>query len=226
MEILLAIALIIIGFIYSVALGLSIEFRESASRIRKLRQLKKRLKKTDDSFILENKNIVLTYNFKLNRFSFKDKAGFYIAKVSPKKFLENEDENKAYKATFDSICLFFDDKIDFEKIKDFFEIRYNVEVIKRKSNKIITSKNPSTREIVDINNASEEEIAKLPGINIVLAKKIIKYRELNNGFRSVVELFNTMNIKTPIRARLIKQIAINKLELKEETFTEEREIDF
>ncbi len=58
--------------------------------------------------------------------------------------------------------------------------------------------NPKTAEIetasplkpllVNINQASAEELVKLPGIGPSYAEKIIKYRQENGGFKSAEEL--------------------------------------
>jgi len=41
---------------------------------------------------------------------------------------------------------------------------------------------------IDINTATEKELAKLPGIGKAIAKRIVEYREANRGFKSVDEL--------------------------------------
>jgi hypothetical protein len=51
------------------------------------------------------------------------------------------------------------------------------------------------KKLIDINSASLDEIKSLPGINIVLAKRIIEYREQHNGFKSLNELYCEFKIK-------------------------------
>jgi competence protein ComEA len=41
---------------------------------------------------------------------------------------------------------------------------------------------------VDINTATEKELAKLPGIGATIAKRIVEYRKAHGGFKSVDEL--------------------------------------
>ena len=226
MEVLLILPLLILGFIYSVALGLSKDFREKASEKRKRKVLRSKAQKTKDSYILQNNNVSINYDFIDKTFSFKDKEGRFSAKVKLKNHYLSNTDDTLFDTTFDTACMLFNSKTDFETIKNFFELRFDVEIIKRKIGKQISSKNPSTKEKVDINNASIEEIAKLPGINIVLAKKIVAHRELIQGFKSVVEFHNAMNIKQIYKARLTKQIVINKIENKDEPLNQEREIDF
>jgi competence protein ComEA len=41
---------------------------------------------------------------------------------------------------------------------------------------------------VDINTATEKELAKLPGIGAAIAKRIVEYRNAHGGFKSIDEL--------------------------------------
>lgn len=41
---------------------------------------------------------------------------------------------------------------------------------------------------VNINTATEKELAGLPGIGAAIAKRIVEYREANKGFKSIEEL--------------------------------------
>ena len=49
-------------------------------------------------------------------------------------------------------------------------------------------------EKIDINRASPEQLTYLPGIGPVLAKRIIEYREQNDGFQDISELQNVPGI--------------------------------
>ncbi len=50
------------------------------------------------------------------------------------------------------------------------------------------------RVVIDINNATKEELDFLPGIGPVLAQRIISYREEHKGFNTVTELLNVPGI--------------------------------
>lgn len=47
---------------------------------------------------------------------------------------------------------------------------------------------------ININSASEKQLAALPGVGPVTAKEIIKYRQQHHGFKSVAELKNVKGI--------------------------------
>ncbi len=49
---------------------------------------------------------------------------------------------------------------------------------------------------VDINNASEKELAKLKGVGEAKAKEIISYRDTNGCFKSIDELSKVKGIGT------------------------------
>jgi competence protein ComEA len=55
---------------------------------------------------------------------------------------------------------------------------------------------------VDINKASAEELATLPGIGAKKAIAIVEYRELNGKFVSVEELVNVKGIGPKMLAKL------------------------
>lgn len=63
---------------------------------------------------------------------------------------------------------------------------------------------------IDLNNASEIELTELPGISIVIAKKIIQKREEINGFKNLEQFFESINIKPHLQEQLKERIIINK----------------
>lgn len=50
-------------------------------------------------------------------------------------------------------------------------------------------------EKIDINTCTEKELASLPGVSIVAAKKAIAYRDKNNGFSSEQEFYKVAGIQ-------------------------------
>jgi competence protein ComEA len=61
---------------------------------------------------------------------------------------------------------------------------------------------PSSAALVNINDASAQELSKLPGLGAKKAKAIIEYRELNGQFTSVDELVNVKGIGPKMLAKL------------------------
>ncbi|MGQ4668129.1 ComEA family DNA-binding protein [Metabacillus halosaccharovorans] len=60
-----------------------------------------------------------------------------------------------------------------------------------KENKI----SPSDIQIVNVNTASEQELAKVPGIGSIFAKKVISVRNQENGFKSFDHFVEILSIK-------------------------------
>ena len=82
------------------------------------------------------------------------------------------------------------------------------------------------RDVVDINNASEVEITALPGISIVMAKKLIKKREEIGGFKNTHEVFLYLKLKPHMENQLKDLICVNKMQgsIKIEKY-QERHVD-
>ncbi len=74
-----------------------------------------------------------------------------------------------------------------------------------------SSKNEPQKEKLDINNCSEAELTELPGISIVLSKKIIKKREEIGGFKTVEDFFIFLKLKPHIEKQLRTLIKIEKM---------------
>lgn len=56
--------------------------------------------------------------------------------------------------------------------------------------------------VLDLNSAAEEEIADLPGVGAILAKKAIQVREENGGFRSTEQFFEALRLKPRVIERI------------------------
>lgn len=67
------------------------------------------------------------------------------------------------------------------------------------------------KEKLDINNASEVELTALPGISIVVAKKLIIKREEIGGFKSVNDVFLFLKLKPHMQTQLEKIICVKKI---------------
>lgn len=60
----------------------------------------------------------------------------------------------------------------------------------------------SAEGIIDLNDATAEDLESLPGIGPVLAGRILEYRDANGGFKSVDELKNVSGIGDKIFASI------------------------
>lgn len=88
-----------------------------------------------------------------------------------------------------------------------------------------------TNNLLNINTATEAELLALPGVNIVIAKKALKYIERTGGFNSVEEFIEKMKIKN-IFVEQIKNLTCVALEdnsennkTNEENMEEENNVD-
>ena len=81
--------------------------------------------------------------------------------------------------------------------------------------------------LLDINTASEKDITALPGVSVILAKKIIKYRETQGGFENLEEFYKEMKIKPHFIEQLSKLICVKEFKKKKQQKVQnERIIDF
>ncbi len=85
---------------------------------------------------------------------------------------------------------------------------------KQKLNKEIENFVKLTDGLTDVNNASEAELTALSGINIVIAKKIIRYRDTVRPFKSVDDFIEVMNIKPHFAEKLKNEICVKKVNMK------------
>ena len=73
------------------------------------------------------------------------------------------------------------------------------------------AKPKAKKEKLDVNNASEVELTALPGISIVLAKKIIKKREEIGGFKSVNDFLVFTKLKSHMQTQLEELVCVKKM---------------
>ena len=81
------------------------------------------------------------------------------------------------------------------------------------------------RECIDVNNCSEIELKNLPGINIIMAKKIIIRREEVGGFKSIEEFIQYLKPTSAIESQLRKMVKIGSAARNIYTLKNERQID-
>lgn len=123
---------------------------------------------------------------------------------------------------FDLICENFTYTTVYENVFSalttaMLDVKESVVVVPTQKNKTqsvydkITNTQIRTNNLLNINTASEAELSALPGVNIVTAKKIIKYIEKNGGFQSVEEFIKKMKIKE-VFAEQIRGVICTKIE--------------
>ena len=95
-----------------------------------------------------------------------------------------------------------------------FKLVIEEKVIEMPANNIISQKteNILPQGLVDINNAPEADLAALPGISVIMAKKAVKRREEIGGFKSADDFFLYLNIKPHMQEQLINLICIKEMQ--------------
>lgn len=66
----------------------------------------------------------------------------------------------------------------------------------------------------NVNSASSSELAILPGINIILAKKIVEYRDLNGFFKNEDDFFKVANVKEHFVSKIKSMIDVKEPEIR------------
>lgn len=203
--------------------SLSFRLLRAVRRYRASRKSKKFLKKEGTGYTLANDFVIFIYDperkifFCRNKRNRNEKATYDFQKQhNYDLFMLYE----MYDRIFDEILFSFDENANYGGItmvlNEYFDVTSVVEqpkkVLKTTDNKMrtvddffkddIELRKYTEGEKLNVNLASADELNKLPGINVVLAKRILKYRETNNAFKSIDEFYNEMKIKPHFRKRL------------------------
>ena len=87
--------------------------------------------------------------------------------------------------------------------------------IKVPNRKVLTAKNQSSRAVagagdpvLSLNDASQAELDRLPGISPVLARRIVQYRTEHGAFHSMQELLQIPGMNETLLARLQGRLAL------------------
>jgi len=152
-----------------------------------------------------------------------------------RKFRVLKSNTHSYRKLWDMFCISFDYQTTYDRLLELCHL-YNTQIYETtlglpsiSDNKINIkpeSKNTNVKEKLDINNASEIEITALPGISIVLSKKLIKKREEIGGFKTLDDVFLFLKLKPHMENQLRSLVCVKKMKgsVKIERF-EERKID-
>ncbi len=204
------------------------------------------LTKSKNILNLKNKQVALIYDTKKEMMSLIDLKN--VSRTATIYWNEQTEsilratDNK-FDRTFDEICFSFNERANYSGMLNVLKERFMVihivdsqadELLYKQQNETLKShqeieqQEQSAESIkkVNINVATEEEIANLPGINVVTAKKIIKYRDEKDGFKTIEEFFTEMKIKKHFQEQLIMCVDVIPVEKKKKPKNTERIIDF
>ncbi|MEJ2211370.1 MAG: helix-hairpin-helix domain-containing protein, partial [Anaerolineae bacterium] len=69
--------------------------------------------------------------------------------------------------------------------------------------------------VVDLNTATPQELSRLPGIGLTLAKRIVTYREQEGPFREAAEITRVQGISNTLYETLADQITVGPVAVEE-----------
>lgn len=177
-------------------------------RFRATRKCKKFLSDKKTKLILSNSNVIFAYNLKsMNFVCLNAKKLEQTISVEwheqPNSTWEDDSDN-AMEFFFDTICASFSEKTTYEKLAQ--QIRSEFTYIKETRPKAVKinsgEEEVNQAKFININEANEEELAKLSGINIVTAKKILDRIKTKGEYSSIDEMFKEMKIKKHFQVQL------------------------
>ena len=87
----------------------------------------------------------------------------------------------------------------------------------------ISAETPGQR--LDINTATEDQLAALPGLTIIDAKKAIAYRDAHGGFADLDAFFAEINAKPHIIVRLQDQLTVSAVRQDDAAQSGKRQLD-
>ena len=67
---------------------------------------------------------------------------------------------------------------------------------------------PGDTALIDLNRASEEQIASLPGINLIMAKRAVSLRDARGGFDSLEDFSHALGLKPHIKERIRPMVTV------------------
>ncbi len=81
---------------------------------------------------------------------------------------------------------------------------------------------------IDVNNVTASELAILPGINIVMAKKIIEYRDANGLFKNFDDFIKVANVKEHFVEKIKPMVVFGEAQKpnEDDEYSEGRIVDF
>ena len=192
--------------------------RLSLRRRSALKQCKKYLTKGKNFYKLKNDYVTLIYDTKNKIVKCYDKS--IKKRIATIEWLKQDSYelnyiDNTFEETFDSISALFNEKSMYDGIISTFKSQFKIEEIDPENEKYIENVNIPKyySEMLNLNQATEKELTDLPGLSIIQAKNIIRYREKHNGFGSLDEFFGEMNINSHLQQQLRNYLYIDSYKM-------------
>lgn len=187
--------------------GLSDFIRLTFRRRNAIKQSKKFFSKEKEFYKLKNDYVSLIYNSKKKIIKCIDKS---IKKriTTLDWYKQTSDElnciDNVFEEMFDNICALFNERSTYDGINTILKGQFFVNEIDNEGENDVENVNiPSkTVELININSATEKELTDLPGLSIIHAKNIIRYRTEHNGFKTLEEFYDAIKINSHFQNQL------------------------
>jgi len=214
---------------------------------------KKFINKQDYIYTLKNSNVIVVFDSKNKTMTCVDNTvkgrAATVVWAEQNAYMVRDDDN-IFEQTFDDLCVSFSESANYSGILYLFKNKFSsvqeTSPLPQKQQKVTVEQNyeqpihleknredPFLNNIhkmnivkLEVNKATAEELAKLPGISIILAKRIIKYRDLKGGIGSKDELYKEFKIKEHFQCQLNDLISVTKSGKEYKRDDDERIIDF
>lgn len=209
-------------------------------RRRALSKAKKFVKRKRDNITLKNSNVMLVYDTKFQTFALIDiknvkrsaTVNWAEQHIQAREIFNYSSEvDTEMEKTFDSICRSFNDISNYLGILQVLKQKFDVvreNNPKEEPQKINTQYEPENKiqkEKINVNTLDETALSKLPGISIILAKKIIERITFKGDFSSLEEFYDEMKIKPHFQKQLNDLIYAKPVEHKKNNNNNDRIID-
>lgn len=200
--------------------------KASLRRHKALKKCKKFLSRKKNSFILKNSNVMFVYDNKkktivcLNAKNISQTAT--VEWNNTANSIQDNNPNNDLEQTFDDICVSFNEKSSYDGIvkvlRSIFNNVYETQPQEEKRSNVIKHETkieiPERNDRININDTTVEILAKQPGINIVIAKKIIRRINAKGNYFSLDEMFREMKIKNHFQLQLRRLLCAKPAESK------------
>jgi DNA uptake protein ComE-like DNA-binding protein len=111
-----------------------------------------------------------------------------------------------------------------EEVGEFLQLQpHEVEALRRR---VTFGTYSGQVALLDLNQATETELAQLPGIGPIFAKRAVRIRTERGGFRSVDELTGALNLSPRIAARIKEVVQVAPLPVEQASGPPRRIVDY